>query len=533
MLQTLMTDGLKVQSGERLGKTIIFAHNHCHAQKIVDRFHALYPQYGDTFCQLIDYSVNYVRTRIEDFKTPEKNPVIAVSVDMLDTGVDVPEILNLVFFKRVFSVIKFWQMIGRGTRTRKELFVYSPCKEFFEKEDFTDDTRATYADKQGFFIFDFCNNFAFFKQNPKGREGRQVLSLSQKIFELKLDLVFELQRHEHQANNLHKEFYEKWKEEVKGKITNLNRELINVSYNLQYVDKYSDDKAWDFLTALELREIKQQLTPLIEADADNESAKKFDLWLFNIELAELVGEEDYSKAIQAVTTICSALLDKTTIPAIAAKKVFLEKATSNEYWQEITIQKLEDIRIQVRDLLQFLSLPQLAPIETNFKDSVEIKRGEHLHPQFKNYKQRVIDYLAENVSSPAISKIRNIEPLNHDDLKELQRILWEELGSQDDYVHVAGTVHVGVFVRKIVGLDREAVGKMFAEYLAKYNYNAQQEEFLHQIVTFVLENGDIEPSSLIKDEPFSYVDYNDIFNGNTDVVFELIARLHSAINAAA
>lgn len=147
ILQTLMNEGLKVQSGERIGKSIIFAQRHEHAKLIVERFNALYPEKGDGFCKLVDYSVNYVGTIISDFKMPNKEPYIAVSVDMLDTGIDVPEVLNLVFFKKVFSSIKFWQMIGRGTRLCKELNVYSPCKDFFEVEGYTDDTKQNYADK--------------------------------------------------------------------------------------------------------------------------------------------------------------------------------------------------------------------------------------------------------------------------------------------------------------------------------------------------------------------------------------------------
>ena len=159
-----------------------------------------------------------------------------------------------------------------------------------------------------------------------------------------------------------------------------------------------------------------------------------------------------------------------------------------------------------------------------------LKRGEHLTPQFKNYKQRVIDYLADNVESPVIHKIRNVIPLTSEDLKELQRILWEELGSKDDYDHIADGESVGVFVRKIVGLDREAISKLFADYLAKYNFNQMQEEFLHQIVTFVLENGDIEPKNLIQDEPFKYLEYTEIFNGNPEAVYSLIKMLHSTVN---
>lgn len=529
VIQTLMNEGLHINGGEKLGKSIIFAYNHNHAKAIVDRFNALYPEKGSEYCKLVDYSVNYVSTIIADFKEPTKQPTIAVSVDMLDTGVDVPEVLNLVFFKKVFSLIKFWQMIGRGTRICKELYPFSPSREFFENPDFTDDTKKDYSDKQGFYIFDCCENFAYFKEHPKGKDGNNSLSLTQKIFSLKLDLVYELQRLTHQENPEHKAFYDKWKAEVLSRIKNLNRNLINVKHNLQYVDRYSVDATWDYIGVLDLKELKKQIVPLIESKDDIETAKSFDLWLFNMELAELEREKDYSGAIQVVTSICSTLLDMTTIPEIAQKKEFLKSIIQNEFWENVSVTSLEEVRNKVRDLIRFLPRPDTEPLRTNFGDKIQLKRGEHLTPQFKNYKQRVIDYLAENLDTPVIHKIRNVIPLTNDDMKELQRILWEELGSKDDYDHIADGEPVGVFVRKIVGLDRETISKLFADYLAKYNFNQMQEEFLHQIVTFVLENGDIEPKNLYSDEPFKSFDYIDIFNGQTEIVYSLVKMLHGAI----
>lgn len=534
IIQTLMNEGLKIQSGEKLGKTIIFAYNHKHAEAIVNRFNALYPELGGQgFCKLVDYSVNYVSTLIADFKNPAKEPTIAVSVDMLDTGVDVPEILNLVFFKKVFSLIKFWQMIGRGTRVCKDLYPFSPCEDFFKLPDYTDDTKKTYKDKQGFYIFDCCENFPFFKENPKGRDGKTSLNLTQRIYELKLELVYELQRLSHQENPEHKVYYDKWKDEVFSTVKLLNRSFVNVSYNLKYVDKYSDEKAWQYIGILDLKELKKQIVPLVDSTVENELSKSFDLWVFKMELEELIGENDYSRAIQVVTDICTTLLDMTMIPEVAAKKDYLKKVITDEFWQNISIPSLEELRNEVRDLIKFLPREIFVPITTNFNDKVEPKRGEHLTPQFKNYKQRVIDYLADNIESTVIQKIRNIIPLNNADLKELERILWEELGSRDDYEHIANGESVGAFVRKIVGLDRDAISKMFAEYLAAYNFNTAQEEFLHQIVTFVLQNGDIDVMNLINDEPFSYVDYNEIFKGQTEVVYKLIQRLSGAIKLVA
>lgn len=533
VLQTLMNEGMRVNGGEKLGKTIIFAANHFHAEKIVDRFNTLYPELGGKgFCKLIDNYVNYAQTLIDDFSKKDVEPTIAVSVDMLDTGIDVPEVVNLVFFKRVFSKIKFWQMIGRGTRTCKELNVYSPSKEYFEKNDDSSPV-ISHHDKQGFYIFDFCDVFEFFRKNPDGREAKTALNLSQKIFELKLDMIFELQKAEHQGNAEHKAFYEKYKEECFNKVKKLNRNLINVKTSLKFVDKYSDIKAWDYIALLELKEMKKQLTPLIDANSDEEESKYFDLWIFNMELEEITGDKDYSKAIQKVTTICDALTDKFSIPEVASKKDFIKEVMENDFWENANLTKMEKVRNELRELIKFLGREVWTIIESNFQDSTIVKEGgSSPRPQFKNYKQRVIDYLCENSWKGAIYKVKNLIQLNNEDIKELEHILCDELGTKEDYDGICNKMSFGVFVRSIVGIDKEKIMSLMSEYQSQYNFNSRQQEFIHQIVDFVLENGDIVPDDLINTEPFKHQEYSDIFE-NTEPLYGFINLLHSSVYASA
>lgn len=533
VLQTLMNEGMRVNGGEKLGKTIIFAANHFHAEKIVDRFNTLYPELGGKdFCKLIDNYVNYAQTLIDDFSKKNVEPTIAVSVDMLDTGIDVPEVVNLVFFKRVFSKIKFWQMIGRGTRTCKELNVYSPSKEYFEKNDDSSPV-ISHQDKQGFYIFDFCDVFEFFRKNPDGREAKTALNLSQKIFELKLDMIFELQKAEHQENAEHKTFYEKYKEECFNKVKKLNRNLINVKTSLKFVDKYSDIKAWDYIALLELKEMKKQLAPLIDANSDEEESKYFDLWIFNMELEEITGDKDYSKAIQKVTTICDALTDKFSIPEVASKKEFIKEVMETDFWENVNLTKLEKVRSELRELIKFLDRHVWTIIESNFQDSTIVKEGgSSPRPQFKNYKQRVIDYLCENSWKGAIYKVKNLIQLNNEDIKELEDILCDELGTKEDYDGISNKMSFGVFVRSIVGIDKEKIMSLIAEYQNQYNFNSRQQEFIHQIVDFVLENGDIVPDDLINTEPFKHQEYSDIFE-NTEPLYGFINLLHSSVYASA
>ena len=175
VLEHLMREGLKVEDGDRLGKTIIFAKNREHANFITQRFDIAYPHYAGHFARTIDYSISYAQSLIDDFSIPSKAPHIAISVDMLDTGIDVPEVVNLVFFKPVRSKTKFWQMIGRGTRLCKDLF--GPGK-----------------DKSFFTIFDWCRNFEFFNENPGAADGAVVDSLTKRLFDARVEIIGEIDK---------------------------------------------------------------------------------------------------------------------------------------------------------------------------------------------------------------------------------------------------------------------------------------------------------------------------------------------------
>ena len=201
-------------------------------EKIVEIFNDLYPEYKGEFAKLIDNQVKYNDNLIEHFSIKNDFPQIAVSVDMLDTGVDVPEILNLVFFKPVKSKIKFWQMIGRGTRTCKNLF-------------------GAGQDKKEFYIFDYCKNFEFFSENPKGIESNSQISLTEKIYGYKLDLIVELQNIKYQSDDKYKEYREKLIEEFITEINKLNKESFLVKAKAHYIEQYYKTKNWLYISTLD------------------------------------------------------------------------------------------------------------------------------------------------------------------------------------------------------------------------------------------------------------------------------------------
>ena len=533
VLNCVMNEGLRINSGERLGKTIVFAANHKHAQAIVDRFNEIYPEYGENYCQLIDNKVKYADDIIASFKVPEKEPIISVSVDMLDTGIDVPEILNLVFFKRVYSKIKFWQMIGRGTRVCPNLNVMTPRKDYFTGSSGdpagTDEIQYC-TDKQGFYIFDFCDVFEFFGAHPDGKKASSAKNLTQKIFDCKTQMVKELQGLEHQENDDHKKYYLKYRSELHNAVKNLNRNLINVRTNLKAVDKYSADETWQNLSDYNVKEIELLISPLIDPDSLNEVAAYFDLWIFNMELTEIIGEKDYSKSINNVVAICNMLLSITTVPVIAARKDKLKEFTTAEYWQNITIDKLEQVRIQVRDLLRFLPTAPIIDLLTKFQDSLIEKKGGHVpvSPDFRNYKQKVLDYLFQNSDDPIIEKIKTLQPISLFDLQHLEGILMS-LGNEEDYDRYAKGMSPAAFIRQLVGLDNKTINEMLSQWEHDYQFIGIQQEFIREIVSFVRQNGDIVPMDLITRDPFKTTYDPDVFNEKNGALLQIVKMFHDVI----
>jgi type I restriction enzyme, R subunit len=486
VLKNLMEKGIHVEGGDKLGKTIVFAKNHQHALKIVERFDVLFPEYGGEFAKVIDYSVNYYQTLIEDFSTKEKMPQIAVSVDMLDTGVDIPEVVNLVFFKKVRSKSKFWQMIGRGTRLCPDLL-------------------GVGQDKTHFLIFDYCGNFEFFRENPKGMEGKATESLTEKIFNSKVEIIKELQGLEYQTED-YKSHRNEIINDVFADINALDDENFRVRQNLQHVHKYKNKANWNSLTVMNVNQIKEHVSPIIVPFNDDEFAKRFDLVMYTIELAKLQ-TKNATKPIRSVVTTAEALSKLGTIPQVVAQKPIIEKVLTEEFWESADIFELERVREALRDLIKFIEKEKQKIYFTNFKDQVlEVKEnGPIFHSNdLQNYKKKVHHYLQEHRDQLAIHKLRNNKQLTEQDLKSLESILWNELGTKEDYKKDFGDTPVAKLVRQIVGLDPQAANEAFSEFLSNEKLNIYQSRFVKLIVDYVVKNG-IMDKRVLQQDPFKSV----------------------------
>lgn len=515
VLQDLMTNGLRVQSGERIGKTIIFANNHKHAEQIVKRFTELYPEHGPDFCVLIDYSVNYAQNLIERFDIRDKDPQIAVSVDMLDTGIDIPDALNLVFFKEVKSKIKFMQMIGRGTRLSEDIF-------------------GVGKDKKKFYIFDYCQNFDYFDLKPEGADAKVTQSLTERIFCLKSEIAFELQSYNYQEDNFSHQLHDSLKNGLKSQIISLNPLRIDVRKNLLYVDKYKQVDSWVYISHLDLMELKSYIAPILSSTKEDESAKKFDLLILNIQLSLLNKLKKATSCKQGVITMAQALYEKGTIKEVKDKIETIKEILTDSFWKTLSLERLEHARLDLRDLMKHLTGNNNdQTFNVDIEDVIKAMGETDDFLTVRTYEQRVIDYLVDHSNSQVIQKIRNIEPITHADILELEKILWEDLGTKEEYEEYTPKMlvnsNVAVFIRSIVGIDRRIAVERFGQFLSDNILNSEQQEYLKMILDYVCKNGDITTDVIINESPFDNFDWQSIFGDNVALIGQYVNVIHNVI----
>lgn len=484
VLHQLMENGLKVEGGDKLGKTIIFAKNHNHAEFIVDRFNKIYPQYGSDFIALIDNYVDYADNLIDRFSEAKNMPQIAVSVDMLDTGIDIPEILNLVFFKKVRSKSKFWQMVGRGTRLCEDLLGID-------------------QDKEKFLIFDWCKNFKFFRANENNIESGSSVSLTERVFNLKVSILKELQELKYQEEP-YIGYRKNLLNEVMGSINSLDEDSYVVNMNRKYVHKYKNKDTWNDLGPLSIDELKKNISPLIFNLGEEESARRFDNLVYTIESGILEGLNVNSQK-KTVIKMAEALSKKGTIPQILEKKESIMTARSEEFWSSAGIVEIDKIRNDLRNLVKFLDKKERKPAYTNFEDEVlEVVEGEAIYgaSDLTDYKKKVEHYLLTHKDEIAVYKLRNNKKLAKSDLETLEKIMWNELGSKSDYESEFGDRPVMKLVRNIVGLDVKAAQEAFGEFLSDNSLDYYQMRFINMIVEHITINGFIEDKIVLTEEPF-------------------------------
>jgi type I restriction enzyme R subunit len=530
MLRHLMQHGLKVEGGDKLGKTIIFAVNRKHAEFIARRFDHHYPHLNGEFARVITHAVSYAQTLIDDFSNKAKNPQIAISVDMLDTGIDVPEVLNLVFFKAVRSKVKFLQMIGRGTRLCPDVF-------------------APGEHKTEFFIFDFCGNFEYFNENPKGAVAGLSEPLNKRLFKRRLDLLAALPTEAtgaagHMAEKLpaynalgalRNEVIDTLRTEVQA--MNLDNFIVRIEY--EHVAHFQQPASWVALDDSALSTLRHHVAGLPnERPAEHITAKLFDLTCLNLQLALVHATSDFVGYRDKIISMASDLQTKDSIPAVKAELPLILEVQTEGYWRDITLPLIEHLRKHLRGLIQFIDRTSIRPVYTVLQDEIgtasevtltDFSTGINL----AQYRRKVERYIRDNENHVVIAKLRFNKPLTPTDLAELERFVYESeaVGSREQFVQGFGDEKpLTLFIRSLVGLDRNAAKEAFGQFLDANRYTSRQIRFVEMIVERLTQTGVMDPGQLY-DPPFTSIHQEGLdgafANADADGIISVIETINS------
>ena len=513
VLDALMENGLKIEGGDKIGRTIIFAVNQKHSDFIVKCFTERYPDKPAGFISTIHNKVSHAQSLIDAFcdEFKENNPQIAVSVDMMDTGIDAPRILNLVFFKVVRSYAKFWQMIGRGTRLCPD--VYGPDQK-----------------KTEFLIFDVCENFEFFSVHKKGKSSGNSKPIAQQTFEARLQLSRLLAETGEEENlTLATALLDK----LHNSIASLNEDRFQVKMNRRQVDEFSNRDRWNNLSAEDIHVIEAHLSALPIPETIHETARRFDLMMLKLQIANLLSLSEERQYQENLITIATQLSGKYTITPVLAAKDLIENLKDPDFYEKLTQLRLEEIRSEIRELVQYLDKKSRKPIYTNLQDSeVTMTVSEPLAPHSGHiYKKRVESFIRENKNHLTIAKLSTNQPITTDELDQLEKILFDgaERGEKEDFIKVYGEQPLGAFVRSIVGLDTQAAQQAFADFLQVGNLSADQITFINTIINFLSKNGVIDKELLFQ-SPFTDMHDQGVFGLFDEVESGKIIRIIDGIN---
>ncbi|WP_419854638.1 DEAD/DEAH box helicase family protein [Candidatus Poriferisodalis sp.] len=518
VLEHLMTDGIKVAGGDRLGKTIIFAKNQRHADFIKERFDANYPTLdAGGFARVITHQVKYGQSLIDDFSNKAKPPHIAISVDMLDTGIDVPEVVNLVYFKLVRSKTKFWQMLGRGTRLCADLF-------------------GPGGHKTEFKVFDFCQNLEYFSQELVPADKTGVKSLGEMLFSTRLELLQALGSIESYGDE-RAEVAATLHEAVKS----MNPNNFLVRPHLELVERFSSLAAWETVSLEDLAALNDRVAKLPDQlEAEDEDAKRFDVVMLNAELS-LLHREPFERQRRRIIGAASALEDLgTTIPDVVKQLELITAIQTDEWWIDATYPMLEDARKRLRGLVHLIERTKKNVLYSDFTD--ELGEAEEVvlpgaggaidSNEFAQFRKKAEHFLKENLADDVVAKVRSGETLTLVDMEALQRVLvGAGIGDTDTFAEASKRAgSFGLFIRSLVGLDRAAAMRAFSKFLDDKRYSANQIRFVEMVIDYLTDNGTIDPGR-IYDSPFISVAPQGpelLYSpSDADEFFEIVKHFHN------
>jgi len=522
ILRNLMENGIKDKDDQLIGKTIVFARRIDHARLLKELFDEMYPELSDGFCEVIHSDEPRAEALIEQFKVTEaereKDPslpdpiTLAISVDMLDTGIDVPSIVNLVFAKPVKSKVKFWQMIGRGTRLCEDLF--GPGK-----------------DKSRFLIFDHWGNFDYFEFDYEEVEPSESKSLTQKRFEFRMQVALTA------LNKLKLDAFDTAISLVKNDIDALDTRNINVRDKWALVEQLSNltilkqfSKPTQALLATEIAPLMQWL------DIRNQSkAIRWDCLLTQTQLGMLVEPAGIAELKHAILAVLERLPKNMVQVQAKAKEITWLQEESN--WDAIEFHSLEQSRESLRDVMYLLEKEPPSPGgEPKITDIKENATGYELKARatkietvdYKIYLQKVQEALEPMFdTNPVLIKIRNGEPVSEDEIEQLNGLIHIKYADVDiktlKQFYPETTKDLSVLLRTIVGMDAAYVETLFTQLMQKHRLSADAQRTIDMLVSLVQKTGGIKWADLDK-APYHRI-YEQTLGTSEDDLFALLKTL--------
>jgi type I restriction enzyme R subunit len=503
--RALMDEGIRDATSSHVGKTIVFARSHLHAEHLLEVFTELYPHYGSTFCRIIDNREPKADFLIDQFKNPDDELTIAISVDMLDTGIDVPEIVNLVFAKPVKSYVKFWQMIGRGTRLRPNLF--GPGR-----------------DKTEFLIFDHWGNFRFFDEKYKEPQLSPTKSLLQQLFEARVELAQEA------LNQMDQTTFDAAAAHILGDIRAVQQtNAIDAKDNWRALELLADGDRLHHFAAATKTDLLGIVGPLqrLRSIRGDEDAYKFDLLIARLQLELVRGGRTAARVqdLRARVEEAVELLAKNQNP-VKAKADSIKQVRDKEFWAGVEVHHLEGLRYELRGIMKYQQTPTTSSVAPRVYDIMEaVDSAEDYIPRLEGmdlvqYRLRVEAVLREHFATDEVlQRIRAGQAVGDDDLEALARLVLE-VDDRANVKHLTGhdpktrRTLLSVF-RGLVGLDPAAVEHAFTAFVhAHPRLTAQQLRFLQLLQNHISKNGGIELERLYE-PPFT-----DIHAESVDGVFK-------------
>lgn len=500
IIREFMEECIKDPNGVLPGKTIFFCATKTHARRMEELFDAFYPEYKGELAKVLvsDDPRVYGKGGLLDQFTHNDMPRIAISVDMLDTGIDVRELVNLVFAKPVFSYTKFWQMIGRGTRLLEPTKMKPWC-----------------THKDNFLILDCWDNFDYFKLNPRGKEANTTLPLPLRLFGLRLDKI-------EKAQELTKtEIVASETAKLRKQITTLPNNsivILDAKHELQRLD---DDNFWNNLTSDKLDFLRSVVKPLFKTVSDVDfKAMRFEKDILEVSLAHLSDEKEKFEVLKdSVIEVIGQL--PLSINSVAKESDIIRQSQTNNYWATITEEKFEALTNKLAPLIKHIeTIVQLGPAKFNFKDELYAKEYVEFGPEHEalsiaKYKELVEQKINELVSeSPILQKLKQEQEISKEEAEQLAEAL------HDEHPHITVDLLRRVyhhrkaqlvqFIKHILGIQAletfpETVSNAFNEFIKAHTYlTTRQLQFLDLLKKYILDKGELSKRNLIE-SPFTMI----------------------------